>query len=109
MECAASEFRILGAGGRVERRIPITGATAEAIDPLVREVHSTVESWGIAGDRMYWKPELVISATPDGGGRRDDLETLLADSGLDTRRSGTGEQVRRLPPVQRTGARFSPR
>ncbi len=109
LECAAREFRILGAGGRVERRIPITGATAEAIDPLVREVHSTVESWGIAGDRMYWKPELVISATPDGGGRRDDLETLLADSGLDTRRSDTGEQVRRLPPVQRTGARFSPR
>jgi hypothetical protein len=63
----------------------------------------------MAGDRMYWKPELVLSATPDGTGRRDDLEALLADSGLDTRRSGGGEQVRRLPPVNRTGGLYPPR
>jgi len=52
---------------------------------------------------MYWKPELVLSATPAGGGRRDDLERLLADSGLETRRAGGGDTVRRLPPVDRTG------
>ena len=109
LECAASEFRILGAGGRVERRVRIDGITAAAIDPLVREIHATVGAWGMAGDRMYWKPELVLSATPDGTGRRDDLEQLLADSGLETRRSGTGEQVRRLPPVHRTGGMFRSR
>ena len=108
LECAASEFRILGSGGRVERRVPIEGGTADAIDPLVREIHATVGGWGMAGDRMYWKPELVLSATPDGIGRRDDLEQLLADSGLDTRRSG-GEAVRRLPPVNRTGGLFPAR
>ncbi len=109
LECAASEFRILGAGGRVERRVRIDGDTINAVDPLVREVHATVGGWGMAGDRMYWKPELVLSATPDGMGRRDDLESLLTDSGLDTRRSGSGEQVRRLPPVNRTGGLFPTR
>lgn len=106
LECAASEFRILGPGGRVERRVRVDGDTAGAVDSLVREIHATVGAWGMAGDRMYWKPELVLSATPDGLGRRDDLEQLLADSGLDTRRSDTGEQVRRLPPVHRTGGLF---
>jgi hypothetical protein len=109
LECAASEFRILGAGGRIERRVKIDGETLNAVDPLVRAVHATVGEWGMAGDRMYWKPELVLSATPDGTGRRDDLEALLADSGLDTRRSGGGEQVRRLPPVNRTGGLYPPR
>jgi hypothetical protein len=74
-----------------------------AIDPLVREVHTVVGGWGMAGDRMYWKPELVLSATPDGVGRRDELEQLLTDSGLDTRRADQGDAVRRLPPVDRTG------
>lgn len=109
LECAASEFRILGADGRVERRVRIDGDTINAVDPLVREVHATVGGWGMAGDRMYWKPELVLAATPDGVGRRDDLEALLTDSGLDTRRSGAGEQVRRLPPVNRTGGLFPSR
>jgi hypothetical protein len=55
---------------------------------------------------MYWKPELVLSSTPDGAGRREDLEKLLADSGIDTRRSEVKDKVRYLPPVQRTGSLF---
>ena len=106
LECSADEFRILGDGGRVQSRIPIGTHTVDSIDPLVREVHATVGGWGLAGDRMYWKPELVLSATPDGIGRREDLEKLLADSGMDTRRSENREKVRNLPPVQRTGSLF---
>jgi len=106
LECAANEFRILGDGGRVEMRIPVGTHTVDSVDPLVREVHATVGRWGLAGDRMYWKPELVLSATPDGVGRRDDLEKLLADSGIDTRRSENKDKVKNLPPVQRTGGLF---
>jgi hypothetical protein len=51
---------------------------------------------------MYWKPELILSETPDGAGRRAELERLLADSGLDTRRRDAGDVVRGLPPVERT-------
>jgi hypothetical protein len=105
LECAGNEFRILGEGGRVTSRIPIGTHTSAAVDPLVREVHATVGGWGMAGDRMYWRPELVLSATPDGTGRRDELEKLLTDSGLDTRRPESRDPVRPLPPVRRTGVR----
>jgi hypothetical protein len=109
LECSADEFRLLGSGGRVAARVPIPARTADAIDSLVREVHTAVGGWGMAGDRMYWKPELVLTATPDGVGRRDELERLLADSGLDTRRADDGDAVRKLPPVQRTGGVFRSR
>jgi len=109
LECARDEFRLLGDGGRVVARVPIGGQTADSVDPLVRHVHTTVGSWGMAGDRMYWRPELVLTATDDGAERLADLEQLLADSGLDTRRAtGARERVRRLPPVYRAGALPSP-
>ncbi|MFM8292188.1 MAG: hypothetical protein ACKOC4_10875 [Planctomycetia bacterium] len=110
IECAADEFRILDEGGsRVETRIPIGGHTADAIDPLVSAVHAKVGRWGIAGDRMYWKPELVLAETPDGRSRREELERLLADSGLETRPAAGRDQVRPLPPVDRTGAVAAPK
>jgi hypothetical protein len=103
VECALDEFRILDdSGRRVRHRIPLDGDTAAAIDPLVKAVHARVAEWGLAGERMYWKPQLVLSATADGRSRRDDLERLLADSGLDTRPSGHQDEIRNLPPVQRT-------
>jgi hypothetical protein len=105
VECAADEFRIFDDGGtRVETRIPIGTRTADSVDLLVQTVHGRVGRWGLAGDRMYWRPELVLSEAAGGRTRREDLEKLLADSGLDTRRSGSDMEVRRLPPVTRTSA-----
>jgi hypothetical protein len=103
LECSLQEFRMFDeAGRRVETRIPVTGDTAEAIDPLVAAIHARVGRWGIAGDRMYWKPQLVLSQTADGRSRREELERLLADSGLDTRSSDVRDDIRPLPPVERT-------
>ncbi|NBT14043.1 MAG: hypothetical protein EBS56_10790 [Planctomycetia bacterium] len=103
IECDLDELRLLEDGGRrIRTRIPVDGDTATAIDPLVKAVHARVGEWGLAGDRMYWKPQLVLSATPAGRSRRDDLERLLADSGLDTRHNGEEDEIRNLPPVQRT-------
>ena len=105
LECSLHEFRVIDdSGRRVETRIPVPGDTAEAIDPLVAAIHSRVDRWGIAGDRMYWKPQLVLSETADGRSRREDLERLLADSGLDTRSSDVRDVIRPLPPVNRTTA-----
>jgi hypothetical protein len=98
IECAADEFRIYDdANRRVVKRIPIDGATATAIDPLVKAIHDRVATWGIAGDRMFWKPQLFLSETPDGGFRRGDLERLMADSGIDTFHRGS--TVAPLPAV----------
>jgi hypothetical protein len=103
LECALNEFRLLDeTGRRVQVKIPVGGDTAEAIDPLVQAIHKRVAGWGIAGERMYWKPQLVLSATPDGRSRREDLERLLADSGIDTRSERPDDEIRDLPPVRRT-------
>jgi hypothetical protein len=105
LECSLEEFRLLDdSGRRVETRIPVRGDTAEAVDPLVAALHARVDTWGIAGDRMYWKPQLVLSETTDGRSRREDLERLLADSGIDTRSRDVGDAIRPLPPVERTTA-----
>jgi len=105
LECGLNEFRMLDdTGRRVDHRIPLTGDTAAAIDPLVAAIHARVNTWGIAGDRMYWKPQLVLSETADGRSRREDLERLLAESGIDTRSKDTRDQIRPLPPIERTSA-----
>jgi len=102
VECALDELRILDdSGRRIEKRVPVDGDTAAAIDPFVGALHAKVRGWGLAGDRMYWRPQLVLSATVDGGSRRDDLERLLADSGIDVRPRAPAEDVHPLPPVQR--------
>jgi hypothetical protein len=105
VECSRHEFRLLDdSGRRVETRIPVSGDTAAAIDPLVAAVHARVNGWGIAGDRMYWKPQLVLSETADGRSRREDLERLLADSGLDTRSNDGRDVIRPLPPIERAAS-----
>jgi hypothetical protein len=105
LECASDEFRIMDdTGRRVQDRIPIDGDTALAVDPLVKAVHARVETWGLAGDRMYWKPVLVLSQTADGRSRREDLERLLADSGLEARSADGRDLIKPLPPVERAAA-----
>jgi hypothetical protein len=100
MECAFDEVRVYDDTGRmVVNRIPLGPDTADSIDPLVKAVYRRVAGWGLAGDRMYWNPQLVLSETADGRSRREDIERLLADSGLETRRKGEEDAVRRLPPV----------
>ena len=102
VECALNELRILDdSGRRIQTRVPVDGDTAQAVDPFVQALHAKVRAWGLAGDRMYWRPELVLSATADGQSRRDDLERLLADSGIDTRARQGKDQIVPLPPVQR--------
>ena len=105
VECSLDELRIFDdTGRRVQTRIPLGPDTAAAVDPFVRAVHDRVAGWGLAGDRMYWNPQLVLSETADGRSRREDLERLLADSGLETRRKGHSGSVQPLPPVSATSA-----
>lgn len=102
LECSQDEFRLLDeAGRRVAERIPVYGATVESVDQLVEAIRRRVTSWGIAGDRLYWKPELVLTETADGGSRREDLQQLLVGSGLDTRLRQRTDEVESLPPVRR--------
>jgi len=101
IECAADELRLFDdSGRRVVYRIPIMGPTDQSIDSLVLAIRRRVDSWGLAGDRLYWKPELVLTETEDGGGRRKDVQTLLVNSGIETRQKQDSDVVRPLPPAQ---------
>ena len=107
IECAADELRLFDdSGRRVVYRIPLTGLTVQSIDSLVLAIRSRVDSWGLAGDRLYWKPELVLTETEDGHERREDVQVLLADSGIETRQKQASDAVKRLPPSQPTKRRF---
>ena len=101
IECAADELRLFDdSGRRVVYRIPIMGPTDQSIDSLVLAIRRRVDSWGLAGDRLYWKPELVLTETEDGVGRRKDVQTLLVNSGIETRQKQNSDTVRPLPPAQ---------
>jgi hypothetical protein len=101
IECAAEELRLFDdTGSRVVYRIPVVGPTVQSIDSLVIAIRQRVESWGIAGDRLYWKPELVLTETKDGLGRREDVQALLTNSGIETRQKQASDAIRRLPPAK---------
>ena len=107
IECAADELRLFDdSGRRVVYRIPFMGPTDQSIDSLVLAIRRRVDSWGLAGDRLYWKPELVLTETEDGGGRREDVQVLLANSGIETRQKQDSDVVKRLPPAQPTKRRL---
>lgn len=67
------------------KTIPLEGDTVESIDELVRIVHEQVDSWGIAGEGLYWRPVLTLHVAPNGRQRAEDLARLLKDSGLEIR------------------------
>ena len=54
----------------------------EAVEELVNEIWTQIESWGIAGQNSYWKPQLRITVMPGSHYRFQELRRLLADSGI---------------------------
>ncbi len=54
-----------------------------AVDRLIEKVHEYMESWGIAGSGMYWRPVLTVRTAPDAGPVFCRLQILLQDSGLE--------------------------
>jgi hypothetical protein len=66
--------------------IPLKNRTEESIDKVVGAVREHSKRWGIAGRGMYWRPQLVLQVNPNGDARADDLQMLLANSGLDVKR-----------------------
>jgi len=73
-------------GGKV---LPLRARTADSIDDFIAAVWAYMESWGIAGKGMYWRPILHVYVAPDAEQRYQDLSTLLEGSGLTVeRRSG---------------------
>ena len=61
-------------------------AEDDSVDALVSAIWRQMESWGIAGRRMYWRPVLNVYVMPDGQQRFAELDRLLDGSGLGVQR-----------------------
>lgn len=69
--------------GRAAEGVPMQGATQAHAEAFVTAVRRQIDSWGLAGQGLYWRP--VIRLRPHAGGeqRASELESLLRQSGVD--------------------------
>ena len=79
--CSANDLRIKTATGQ-ERTIRFESEPVKAVDVMVEEVWNRIDSWGIAGQGSYWKPQLRIKIQPGGQQRFAMLQQMLHNSGL---------------------------
>jgi len=83
IECYADRLVILPEHHTTDKKIiPFDSQTMSAVEPLIAAVWERIESWGIAGRGMYWRPLLRFSVAPDAETRFQELSTLLEGSGL---------------------------
>jgi hypothetical protein len=85
--CTENELEVMSPLG-VANRISVDRGIEAAIDPLVNEIWRQIETWGMPGERSYWKPELRISVVEGGENNFDKLQGLLFNSGVQVRESG---------------------
>ncbi len=84
VECLSDRLVIVGRDGRTSQQvIPLPGSTREEVEKFVSAVWEYMESWGIAGRGMYWKPVLNVYVRPGAEQRADELKELLNQSGLE--------------------------
>ncbi|MDB2686688.1 hypothetical protein N9Y42_05710 [Mariniblastus sp.] len=79
--CSADHLRIKTASGQ-ERTIDFKSGSVAAVDVMVEEIWKRIDSWGIAGQGSFWKPQLRIQVSPGGEQRFATLQHMLQNSGL---------------------------
>ena len=68
------------------RKSRLGPSTAGSIDKLVAALWEQMDSWGIAGEGMYWRPVLNVYVAPGAQQRFEDLKILLDGSGFNIER-----------------------
>ncbi len=63
--------------------LPLDEGLEAAVDRLIPRVNTYIESWGIAGRGMYWRPVLNIRVAPGAEAVVRGMQILLKDSGLE--------------------------
>jgi hypothetical protein len=83
VQCFADRLVILAERGSTTHRvIPLGPRTELAIDELISGVWEQMESWGMAGRGMYWRPLLRVDVAADAESRFLELSALLEGSGF---------------------------
>lgn len=103
VECRADRLVLRGDQVPTQtQEIPLNQLTEDSVEDLVSAVWQRVDTWGTAGRGMYWRPQLAVEVAPGAEGRYADLQTLLADSGLEVKRAEKAPtQIAR--PKRKTG------
>ena len=65
-----------------ERTIGFESGSIAAVDVMVEEIWKRIDSWGIAGQGSFWKPQLRIQVESGGEYRFTALQQMLQNSGL---------------------------
>jgi hypothetical protein len=73
-------------GNHSPRTVPLDGPAEGSIDKFISAVWEHMDSWGIAGKGMYWRPVLKVRVAPGGQRRFAEISRLLEDSGLTVER-----------------------
>lgn len=87
VECYSDRLVIVSEFGPENNQVvPFTGSTARTVEPFVTAIWKHMNSWGIAGRGMYWRPMLQITVAPDAERRFNELNKALDGSGLTLQR-----------------------
>ncbi len=95
LQCDAGQVVVLPDSDQHAPQVVELGARTESsIDDLVSAIWKQTDRWGIAGQGLYWRPEIVVQVLPGGESRFADLHRLLDGSGLTVRRSNLQQASR---------------
>ena len=83
VDCYADRLVLApGPGMGAPKQIPLGPRTAGSIDKFIAALWEQMDSWGIAGEGMYWRPVLKVYVAPGAQRRLEDMNLLLKDSGF---------------------------
>lgn len=85
--CNQSSLKIRSASGQWQtipfaQSVNNSNSTELAVDQMVEVIWQRIDSWGIAGQGSFWKPQLRIVTETGGEQRYVQLQGLLQNSGL---------------------------
>lgn len=87
IECYADRLVVVADRNPADSKMIRLGPrTASSINAFISAIWGHIESWGIAGRGMYWRPVLQVRVAPGGEDRFVDLAALLDGSGLTVKR-----------------------
>ncbi len=83
IQCEADKLVLVPQPGLLQVRVVSIGdSMLRATDNMVRAVNDYTDSWGMAGENMYWKPTLKVKVLPGGERRFAEFQQLLRNSGM---------------------------
>ncbi len=99
IQCFPDKLVILGDDAKTPvKTIAMGEHTEDSVDELVSSVWGQMKQWGAAGKGLSWRPTLTMRVAPDARpGRFEELQTLLADSGLEVK-----ESTHKLPVARKS-------